>query len=111
MIENDKYKEAKKIVKEFEEKMNATLCKDRVCCVCKEKNIKGIHVETLDPLKQENGMWSDGVVEKITFGYGSIHDMKTYYIAVCDDCIVELEKEGFATNMKEIVKTVIEFKN
>ena len=54
----------------------------RTCFVCKEKVISKI----------EQGMWADGIVEKITFGYGSKHDMDSFYIAICDDCINEVKE-------------------
>jgi len=77
---------------------------NRTCCICKEKVISKIGAKHIHPLKQEQGMWADGVVEKITFGYGSKHDMDSYYIAVCDDCITELKETGLATDLKELKK-------
>jgi len=58
--------------------------KEYTCCVCKDKVISRI-----DP-----SMWADGTVSKITFGYGSIHDTDSYYIAICDECITELKESG-----------------
>jgi len=110
MIDKEKYLKAKQEVSEYEEKMNLTLCKDRTCCVCQEKVIKSIRGEYLDPLRQESGMWDDGVVEKITFGFGSRqHDMESFYIAMCDDCMTDLLKKGLATNVKEIRTSIREF--
>ena len=111
MIDKDTYLKAKEQIREYEEKMNLTLCKDRTCCVCQDKVIKPIHAEGLNPLKQESGMWDDGVVEKITFGYGSRqHDMESFYIAMCDDCMTSLLEKGLATNEREIRTSLRNFK-
>ena len=59
---------------------------EQSCCICKKKII----------FKKE-AKYTHGNVVKITFGYGSKHDMDSYYIAICDNCITELEKSGFAT--------------
>jgi len=59
--------------------------KDHICCICKENVISRIG----------DGMWLDGTVEKITFGYGSKHDMDSYTIAICDTCIDDMKKDGF----------------
>lgn len=32
-------------------------------------------------------MWSDGVIGRISAGYGSIHDGDEYIIGICDECI------------------------
>jgi hypothetical protein len=32
-------------------------------------------------------MWKDGVVDSITAGFGSNHDMDEFIIAICDDCL------------------------
>ena len=35
----------------------------------------------------EVGMWSGGLVHKVTAGYGSKHDGSIFRIAICDNCI------------------------
>jgi uncharacterized membrane protein len=37
--------------------------------------------------KDENRMWNEGVVEKITAGFGSKFDLDSFLIAICDECI------------------------
>ncbi len=45
--------------------------------------------------KPEQGMWSNGVVDKICANYGSKHDGDVFLIAICDKCIENnLEKIG-----------------
>ena len=109
MIDKEKYEEARNIIFEYENQMNSSLVEDRICCVCKDTKVKAIHKETLDPLKQEQGMWSNGVVERITFGYGSVHDMESYYLAICNRCIVDLEVKKFATNIRDVRKSVKDY--
>jgi len=75
MIKKEDYLKAEETVRKYKEQTNSELACKRTCCVCKTKVIEPISPETLNPLKQEQGMWSDGVVEKITFGYGSSNDM------------------------------------
>ena len=101
-IKKEDFLKAEETVRKYKEQISASLIYKRTCCVCKTKVIEPINSETLNPLKQEQGMWSDGVVEKITFGYGSNHDMSSYYIAVCDSCLGDLEEKGLATNLKDI---------
>lgn len=102
MIKKEDYLKAEETVRRYKEQTNAELVYKRTCCVCKTKVIEPIGPETLNPLKQEQGMWNDGVVEKITFGYGSSNDMSSYYIAMCDNCLNDLEEKGFATNLRSI---------
>ncbi len=104
MIKKEDYKKALATVQAYSEQLNLHTVSNHTCCVCKEKVISKIEAKHIHPLKQEQGMWADGVVEKITFGYGSIHDMDSYYIAVCDGCITELKKKGLATDFKELKK-------
>lgn len=41
----------------------------------------------------DNMMISDGIIHRISAGYGSIHDTDTFIIAICDECITkELEE-------------------
>jgi hypothetical protein len=104
MIKKEEYDKALATVQTYNEQLNLHIVNNRTCCVCKEKVISNIEVNIIHPLRQEQGMWADGTVEKITFGYGSKHDMTSYYIAVCDDCITELKESGLATDLKELKK-------
>ena len=40
----------------------------------------------------------------MTFGYGSRNDLCSFYIAICDDCIEQLEKDGLAIDVKTLRK-------
>lgn len=101
------YEFAKKIVENFETAKNRALVVKTTCISCKEKVIlplKNSNLEDgiVDPKKQDEGMWDDGTVAKISFGYGSAHDMKTYYVGICDNCLTEAEKNGHVINLRNI---------
>lgn len=55
------------------------------CFKC-EKEIERIHPDVKGNLDEL--MWLNGLVGKITAGYGSELDGDTYLLAVCDDCIM-----------------------
>ena len=57
-------------------------------CICCKKEIKEIH-EASEHVKEWEGMWSGGIVERISAGYGSRLDGNMYLLAICDDCIIE----------------------
>lgn len=62
-------------------------------CICCDFDIEQIHI----PLKSEEswgGMWRDGIVEKISAGYGSSLDGDMFVIALCDICIAQKLSEG-----------------
>ena len=42
----------------------------------------------------EYQMWNDGVVKKISAGYGSSFDFDEFYIGICDKCIDVNVKNG-----------------
>lgn len=103
-MDKEEYLKHKEAVKKYEREVSSHLVKTRTCCVCKQKEIKPLYGDTIPPVKQGQGAWLDGVVQKITFGYGSIHEEMSFYIAVCDDCITKEQKAGRATNVYDIVK-------
>lgn len=98
----EEYDKAQETIQKYREESNLNFIKECKCAICKDKIVKPIRPEHCDPLKQECGMWDDGVIEKINFGYGSRHDSESFYIAICDDCISDLEKKGLAVNLKQI---------
>lgn len=102
MVSKEDYKKALSVVEAYNEQLNEGIVTERICCACKKNVITPIDPNTTHPLKQEQGMWANGVVEKITFGYGSKYDMESFYIAICDECVEELETFEFATNLNEI---------
>ena len=104
MISKEQYEDALKLVQDYAEQTYPKYVTNRVCCSCKKNVVTKIDHKSVHPLRQEQSMWKDGVVEKITFGYGSKHDMESYYIAICDSCIDELETNGLASNIRDIKK-------
>ena len=82
-------KDGKEFVGIIEKFPYAKVCKDcipksRICIKC------GKEIKNFDPttkFKPENGIWFDGIVSKISAGYGSNLDGDMYIIAICDDCI------------------------
>ena len=57
----------------------------RYCFKC-NKEIKPLYTEEHND-KPESEMWNNGIVDKISAGYGSKHDGSMYIITICDDCI------------------------
>ena len=102
MTKKEDYENAKKVVEDYERDVLSSLIKDKTCCVCKTSKITPIRREGIDPMKQEQGMWAKGVVEKVGVGFGSVHDSKVFYIAICDGCISELEEKGLVESRKKI---------
>lgn len=102
MTKKEDYESAKKVVEDYEKEILSTLVKDKTCCVCKSTKITPIRREGVNPLKQEQGMWAKGAVESFAVGFGSIHDSKSFYIAICDDCISELEEKDLIESKKKI---------
>jgi len=58
-------------------------------CICCDKEIPKLDGMIGD--KDWEGMWGDGVVDKINANYGSCFDGDMYVIAICDKCI-EIKK-------------------
>lgn len=106
MISKEEHDKALGVIQEYNRQLNLKYVHNRICCVCKENSVDKIEPSSTQPLKQEQGMWNDGVVEKISFGYGSRYDMSSFYIAICDDCIEDLLKSGLATDLKAIRKAI-----
>lgn len=115
MVTKKEYEKAKETIHEYDKQVSSELIEDYTCCVCKKNRITPLEkhrggVERLiDPLGQNHGIWNNGVVEQISMGYGSRYDTNYYYIAICDDCIEELEKKGYITNYKKLKKKVNPF--
>jgi len=84
-------KDGKEFVGIIDQFPYSKVCKDcaiksRICIKC-GKEIKSINPTTKS--KPENSMWLDGIVGKVSAGYGSELDGDMYIIAICDDCIRE----------------------
>lgn len=61
-------------------------------CICCDKEINKLDGMPND--KEWEGMWNDGIVEKISAGYGSTLDGDMYVLAICDDCVRKKHNEG-----------------
>jgi hypothetical protein len=108
-ITKEEFEAANKVVTEYNEQLNKSLIKSRVCACCKTKEVKplegtGLSEGHIKASRQEQGCWNDGTVERISFGYGSKHDMRSFYVAICDSCIDELLKTGLITDVKTLEK-------
>ena len=40
------------------------------------------------------GMWNDGIVQRIEAGYGSLLDGDMFVMAICDTCVDKKTREG-----------------
>lgn len=68
-----------------------------VKCICCEKLIERLYPDHgVDAQKPWQGMWSNGIVDRIEAGYGSLVDGDMFIIAICDTCIDRKAKEGIA---------------
>lgn len=86
-------------------------------CICCDKKITLLYPEHLDEKTEEevvfnkskrpvgrrdeeieidasSQMWNNGVVQKISAGYGSCHDGDEFIIAICDECIMKKKATG-----------------
>ena len=54
------------------------------CVIC---NAVIERIESLPNDKEWEGCFADGIVEKISAGYGSKHDGDMFIICICDSCI------------------------
>jgi hypothetical protein len=101
------FEEAKQIADDYIRKVNKSLITGMVCICCKKKKVNpvegmGLEDGSIRSTEQETGCWDDGTVEKISFGYGSRQNMRSFYVAVCDDCVDELEKDGLAVDLNQL---------
>lgn len=111
-INEIEYQQAKIIVDTYIKEINKLLVVDNYCICCTTKKIKplkdmGLNEGLIKPLEQENGCWDDGTVTKVSFGYGSKHDMSSFYIAICDECFDNLIKKKLVINTREIYNNLI----
>lgn len=108
-MNREEYEKALFIVEEYEKEFNRSFIKNMICICCRTKTIKPASNMSLDagcisPLEMHTGAWSDGTVELLTFGYGSRNDMSSFYAAICDDCIEDLEKNNLVINRSILIK-------
>ena len=65
-----------------------------VCCGFKIKLSEHRFVDDQGNFNPETQMWNDGIVQKISAGYGSTLDGDMYYLGICDKCTKENTKNG-----------------
>lgn len=61
-------------------------------CICCGESIDDSGPTLNSP--PENSCWNSGVVDKISSGYGSIHDGSVFLICVCDKCLTQKRDNG-----------------
>lgn len=109
MITRNDFEKAEKVINAYKVELNKALVVSRICVCCRTKEIKplegtGLAEGQIKATEQEQGCWNGGTIEKVTFGYGSRHDMRDFYVAICDDCIEQLEKDGLIVDIKTLRK-------
>lgn len=98
----DKIEEFNRIQDEIEEELGKAV-KPKNCIVCQENIINPLYPDMpIHPLEQQSGLWNDGAVAEIRPGFGSRHDMESYYIAICDPCLTKLASNGMIESKKKI---------
>lgn len=101
--------DAKNLITAYEEKITQSLVPNEYTCICcKERKIKRLGDDIGNPLKQERGCWDDGGVFQVAFGYGSMLDLESFYIAICDVCMEDHDKQGRVINLSEVRKKLRE---
>lgn len=96
----EEYEILKKKVNEYERVLMKKKLHSFVCVSCKKKEIPTLFIDDNDDISenmvnnQEKWTYSNGGVGTIHFGYGSSHDMSKYYVALCDECVLNLVEEN-----------------
>lgn len=106
LITKKEFEDAEKVIINYNKQINKSLVKNRVCICCKKNELKpfmSLSEGFIKPSEQNTGNWDGGTVELISFGYGSRNDLSRFFIAICDDCIEQLESEGLATDFKKVI--------
>lgn len=109
MVTKEDVDKAARLIADFNKERNLALVKPLTCCVCKERQLNPINPEQIHPSEQDKGMWDGGIISKITAGYGSRRDMESFFIAICDECIDELEKEGLVRKVRDVRKEELKY--
>jgi len=65
----------------------------KIKCICCEKDITPVLLDD-DDCPADIGNWSRASVDRLTCGFGSIHDMSIFIIGICDDCLTKKHKDG-----------------
>lgn len=92
------YNKAKKAVENFEIECFKKHVEPLTCVCCKTQKVTPdfeMIAGKPDPTEQHSDVcWDGGAVTKISGGYGSQHDMSSYIVAICDDCLFKLKDEA-----------------
>lgn len=106
MITKKQFFKAKDTIKEYKQQVNDELTSNYKCVICKEKILHPFsafgeppHIEVLE---QNRGWWESGTVSRISFGYGSELDGKSYFIAVCDNCMEKAVEQKIAVDIQQL---------
>ena len=96
-------KKIKQILNKIREK-DAKLIKAKKCICCNRKLalMSNIDSKIIGPLAQEELVMVDGTICRINTGYGSKYDTRSFYIAICDDCISAGLKKGTVEDIERI---------
>ena len=106
---NDKIEEIKKLADELYLDWATTHVHPKTCICCRTTIISPLYPLSevpLHPLEQERGPWDEGIVSKINAGFGSRHDMESYYIAICDNCLTDLRDKKIIEVVRDIRKKI-----
>ena len=92
LVTKDQAIEAKLIVDQYSTKISKKHIHPLTCICCKETILTPEYQGHSSPLEQQNGVWVGGDVARINFGYGSEHDGQSFFVGLCDKCVVEHKK-------------------
>lgn len=59
------------------------------CIVCGRDMVEVEYIDD-DPTQ----CWWEGIVERVTAGYGSCHDTDCFLVCVCDSCLTAKRADG-----------------
>jgi hypothetical protein len=96
--------DAERYINKYENKLRSKVIKEKKCICCKNSYITIGSSIYPDPMKQEEGMWDNGIICRGSAGYGSKHDMMEFIFAVCDNCVQSLWEEGDMEYTQKIAK-------
>ncbi len=104
-------RKAVKTLETFIHGVNKQFIKDLTCVCCKENKItpiKGYGLEQghVNALKQDEGAWHGGVVQRMYPGYGSKYDTDSFFAAICDPCIQKLSDNKIIVNYRGLRKEI-----
>jgi hypothetical protein len=98
-ISKDEYFEAQELIKKYKAQQSSKHVESYTCINCKEKEITPMNPENIDIMRQDKGMWNDGTVALIGFGYGSKLDLTEFFVGICDNCMESLEASALAKHV------------